>query len=376
MSVGPLRTAPDAPGASLFQIEPSLLERAVAQAANDLKVTGFGQRTRAALRRNRSAESNSVLPYSMYKDAVGPDLVRHLNALTLLLSSGQHVQNPPSKPDRELFAALRDQLAVVKILVAFMWTESPSDHAKAFVDYDNVPIPFCPMYPDARDLIGSHPEPLPQPLSKISDRLRTALQDTPIMRDAQECFSSLTSRDLRDLMAQSEDFKSQSRYRQGETLLEWQTRVHLLVAAAQEELPVAIPLSNSLIHSTISSVVSLAVWDHELASSDVISTEPWGKSAFQSEPQGDHIDADNLDESHPYGPGIPDGFSLSLTPNPELMLLPIESSVRLIQEGRYRGVAIAKGASISWNRGEDMEVGLTMVRLSAYEPSMTDGDYS
>ena len=346
------------------------------QAANDLKVTGFGQRTRAALRRNRSAESNSVLPYSMYKDVVGPDLVRHLNALTLLLNSGQHVQNPPSKPDRELFAALRDQLAVVKLLVAFMWTESSNDHAKAFVDYDNVPIPFCPMYPDARDLIGRHPEALPQPLSKISDRLRNALQDTPIMRDAQECFSSLTSRDLRDLKHRSEGFKSQSGYRQGETLLEWQTRVHLLVAAAQAELPHAIPLLNSLIHSTISSVVSLAVWDHELASSEVISTEPWGKSALQSEPQEDHLDADHLDESRPYGPDIPDGFSLSLTPNPELMLLPIESSVRLIQEGSSRGVAIVKGASISWSRGEDMEVGLTMVRLSAYEPSMTDREYS
>ena len=55
-----------------------------------------------------------MLPYSMYKDVMGPDLVRHLNALTLLLNSGEHVQNPPSKPDRELFAALRDQLAVVE----------------------------------------------------------------------------------------------------------------------------------------------------------------------------------------------------------------------------------------------------------------------
>ena len=376
VSVGPLRTAPDATGASLFQIEPSLLERAVVQAANDLKVTGFGQRTRAALRRNRSAESNSVLPYSMYKDVVGPDLVRHLNALTLLLNSGQHVENPHSKPDRELFAALRDQLAIAKMLVALMWTESPSDHARAFVDYDNVPIPFCPMYPDARDLIGSYPEPLPRPLSKISDRLRNAVQDTPIMREAQECFSSLTSRDLRDLKHRAEDFKSQSRYRQGETLLEWQTRVHLLVVAAQAGLPHAIPLSNSLIHSTISSVVSLAVWDHELASSEVISAEPWGENALQSEPQEDHLDADHLDESRPYGPDIPDGFSLSLTPNPELMLLPIESSVRLIQEGTSRGVAIVKGASISWSQGEDMEVGLTTVRLSAYEPSMTDRGYS
>ena len=308
----------------------------------------------------------------MYKDVMGPDLVRHLNALTLLLSSGEQVQDPPSKPDRELFAALRDQLAVVKTLVAFMWAGPLSDHAKVFVDYDNVPIPFCPMYPDARDLIDGHPEALPQPLSKICDRLRNALQDTSIMREAQESFSSLTSNELRDLETRREDFKSEAGYRQGETLLEWQTRVHVLIAAAQAELPVAIPLSNWLIHSTISSVVSLAVWDHELASNEVISTEPWGKCVLESEPQEDHLDDDHLDEPRPYGPDIPDGFSLSLMPNPELMLLPIESSVQLLQEKSFRGVAIVKGASISWSRGEDMEVGLTTVRLSAYEPSATD----
>ena len=244
-----------------------------------------------------------------------------------------------------------------------MWAGSPSDHAKVFVDYDNVPIPFCPMYPDARDLIDSHPGALPQPLSKICDRLRNALQDTSIMRDAHESFSSLTSNELRDLEARYEDFKSLAGYRQGETLLEWQTRVHLLVAAAQTELPVAIPLSNSLIHSTISSMVSLAVWDHELASSEVISTEPWGRHVLESEPQADHLGTDRQDETWPYGPDVPNGFSLSLVPNPELMLLPIESSVSLLQDRSFRGVAIAKGASISWSRGEDMEVGLTMVRL-------------
>ena len=192
------------------------------------------------------------------------------------------------------------------------------------------------------------------------------------MRDAQESFSSLTSNELRDLETRHEDFKSEAGYRQGETLLEWQTRVHVLIAAAQAELPVAIPLSNWLIHSTISSVVSLAVWDHELASNEVISTQPWGKCALQSEPQEDHLDDDHRDEARPYGPDIPDGFSLSLMPNPELMLLPIESSVRLLQDKSFRGVAIVKGASISWSRGEDMEVGLTTVRLSAYEPSATD----
>ena len=190
MTSGP--TASDTLSASLFGSKPTLLEQVVVQAANDLKVTGFGQRTRAALRRNRSAESNSVLPYSMFKDVVGPDLVRHLNALTLLFNSEQPLQtSSPSRADEELFVALRDQLAVVRNLVAELWSDPLNDHAKAFIDYDNVPIPFCPMYPDARDLTRSNPAALPQPLAKIVHRIRNQVQETPIMRESLECLSDL-----------------------------------------------------------------------------------------------------------------------------------------------------------------------------------------
>lgn len=373
MSVGPQGAAPDATGASLFQIEPSLLERAVVQAANDLRVTGFGQRTRAALRRNRSAESNSVLPYSMYKDVVGPDLVRHLNALTLLLNSGQHIQKPPSQPDRELFVALRDQLIVVQILVALMWTGLPRDHAKVFVDYDNVPIPFCPLYPDARDLLDSSLDVLPQPLTKISGRLRQALQDTPIMRDSLACSTSITSSDLQYLKQVRDNFKAQVAYQHGETLLEWRTRAFELVAAAQTETPVALILLNSLIHGIVSSVVNLAVWDQQLAYGDIISSTSWGRNALPADSLGDRHRADYSDEnSMPYGTDIPDGYTLRLIPKPELILLPMETSVRLHQHERFCGIAIAKGASFSWSRDEDTEVGLTVVRLSAYEACVAD----
>ena len=366
MTSGP--TASDALSASLFGSEPTLLEQVVVQAANDLKVTGFGQRTRAALRRNRSAESNSVLPYSMFKDVVGPDLVRHLNALTLLLNSEQPLQtSSPGRADEELFVALRDQLAVVRHLVSELWSDPLNDHAKVFIDYDNVPIPFCPMYPDARDLIRSNPAALPQPLAKIVQRIRNQVQETPIMRESRDCLSDLTSTDLQNLEDTRKNFTSQAVYQRGETLLEWQVRVHQLVAAAQTDVPVAVLLSNTLIHSVISSVVSLAVWDHELASSEVLSTMPWGRHAVGGEPpDGDATDEDP-DDTGPYGPDIPDGFGLRLVPNSELMLLPMETSVRLHDQGRFCGVAIAKGASLSWRRGEEIEVGLTMVRLSAYE---------
>ena len=338
------------------------------QAANDLKVTGFGQRTRAALRRNRSAESKSVLPYSMYKDVVGPDLVSHLNALTVLHHSEQLVQEPPSKTDRELFVVLRDQLAVVKSLVAVLWSGPLSDYAEVFIDYDNVPIPFCPMYPEARDLIGGGQVVLPQPLSKIVGRVKGQLQDTPIMRASLECLPILAPTDLQNLRDIGETFKSQAGYRQDETLWEWQTRVHQLVAAAQAEVPVAMLFLNALIHSIVSCLVSLAVWDHDLASSDVISAEPWGRRTLGKEPP-DTL-AKCPEDTMPYGVDIPDGYSLDLVPKPELMLLPMETSVRLHREKEFCGIAIVKGARLSWGRDEDVEVGLTMVRLSAYEVSV------
>ena len=143
--------------------------------------------------------------------------------------------------------------------------------------------------------------------------------------------------------------------------------MHQLVAVAQTDVPVAVLLSNALIHSVISSVVSLAVWDHELASSEVLSTMPWGRHAVGGEPPDRDAIDEGPDDMRPYGPDIPDGFGLRLVPNSELMLLPMETSVRLHDQGGFCGVAIAKGASLSWRRGEEIEVGLTMVRLSAYE---------
>ena len=359
----------------MFDVAPTQLERTVVQAANDLKITGFGQRTRAALRRNRDAESNSVLPYSMFNDVVGPDLVRHLNALTLLLNSDQPFDtSSPSKADEELLVVLRDQLAVVKSLVAFVWSDLLREYARAFIDYDNIPIPFCPMYPNARDLIGNSSFTLPQPLAKIVDRLRDQVQDTPIMKESMAVLSALGSSDLQNLEAIRKNFQLQASYRRGETFLEWQSRVHQLVATAQADVPVAVLLSNALIHSVISSAVSLAVWDRELASSEVLSTTPWGRHAVDGELPDEDITDEGLDNTQPYGPDIPDGFILRLVPNSELMLLPMETSVRLQDHGTFRGVAVAKGASMSWRRGEEMEVELTIVRLSAYEVSLADRD--
>lgn len=347
----------------MFDSPPSDLERVLVQAAKDLRVTGFGQRTRAALRRNRSAESESVLPYSMYKDVPGPDLVRHLNALTLLPRDSERlVQGPVGNTDRELFGVLREQLPVVKSLVSVLWSGPLSDYAEAFIDYDNVPVPFCPMYPGPRDVIeGSQADALSRPMSQIVGRLHDQLQETPIMKATLEYLPCLQQSDLQHLRGIRDSFKSRVEHRQGETLAKWQTRVYQLVASAQAEVPVAILLLNSLIHSIVSSLVSLAVWDHELASSDIISAELWRIHSPIGERPPDTV---------PIGPSIPNGFTLSLVPEPELMLLPMETSLRLIDDEEFCGIGIVKGSSLSWRRGEDVNVGLTMVRLADYEVSV------
>ena len=364
---------------SLFENKPTALECAVSQSANDLKITGFGQRTRAALRRNRSAESQSVLPYSAYKDVIGPDLVRHLNALTVLLNAEQpFATSPPSGVDQQLIVALRDQLAVVRQMVANMWPAPLHPHAGVFLDYDNVPIPFCPMYPDARDLINSNPAALPQPLTKVVENLRDAVANTPIMRESLECASDLTSTDIQHLQATRENFRSQVVYQRGETLQEWWMRAYRLVATAQSGVPMPLLLANALIHSVVSAVVSLAVWDHKLGSSEVISATPWGRHASEEEPDSNDSGED-ADDTLPYGPDIPDGFSICLGNDvePELILLPMETAVRLLDARAFSGVAISKGAGLSASRDDVSQplvttIDMTVVRLSSYEVSVAD----
>ena len=322
-----------------------------------------------------------MLPYSAYKDVIGPDLVSHLNAFTVLLNAEQPFEtSPPSGVDQQLIIALRDQLDVVRWLVAELWPDPLQAYAGAFIDYDNVPIPFCPMYPDARDLIGNNSAVPPQPLAKVVGRLRDQVKNSPIMQEALECVSDVTSTDLQNLQDIRKNFKSQVAYEHGETLLEWWSRAYQLVAAAQGEVPVALLLANSLIHSVISASVSLAVWDHKLARSEVIYSKTWGRHAPEDE-RNSHNGGEDTDDALPYGPDIPDGFSMRLEPNidPELILLPMETAVRLLDTGIFSGVAISKGGRLSGRRDEETQillttVDMTLVRLSGYEVSVADRD--
>lgn len=288
----------------------------------------------------------------MYKELPGPDLMRHVNALALLHSSQELVHVVPNAADRELLVVLRDQFTVVTSLVAMLWSGPLTDYAGSFIDYDNVPIPLCPMYYGARDLVASGQFQVPYPMSKIADRLRDALEDTPIMRESMDCLPVLRRTDLQKLKDISDKFRAQVNHRRGETLLEWRTRAHQLVGAAQAEVPKALPFLNALIYSIVSSLVSLAVWDHKLTCGEIVSCR-----------------LRHPDRTLPYGPKIPDSHILKVVPRPELMLMPLETSVRLRRQGTFGGVGIVKGASLSWNRDEDVEVGLTVVRLLAYEES-------
>ena len=294
-------TASDALSKSLFGSEPTLLEQVVFQAANDLKVTGFGQRTRAALRRNRSAESNSVLPYSMFKD-VGALIWSGISMPSLFYSTQSSLFRHHHLAER-----MRSCLSpcVTNLQWYGIWSRNCglirlTTTPRLFIDYDNVPIPFCPMYPDARDLIRSNPAALPQPLAKIVQRIRNQVQETPIMRESLDCLSDLTSTDLQNLEDTRKNFTSQAVYQRGETLLEWEVRVHQTRRCCSDgRAGKLVLLSNTLIHSVISSVVSLAVWDHELASSEVQSTMPWGRHAVGGEPpDGDATDEDPDDRVH------------------------------------------------------------------------------
>ena len=251
---------------SLFCGQPTTLESAILQAANDLKVTGFGQRTRATLRRNRAA-GGGVVPYAATKDIQGPDLVRELNALHM--TSREDMPNPDiwTPVDQELVTVLYGQLDTVRALVGGLWACLATEGASVFVDYDNVPIPFCPMYPNARDFIDKSDVALSQPLAKIMERLGEQIKRTDPHLPA------LTSAALRELTFQKERFAREvAPQPTDETYGGWRDRLFRWVHEARLTTPEPFLQLNKLIHTTVSCTVSLAVWGHRITADDVLSS--------------------------------------------------------------------------------------------------------
>ena len=343
--------------------EPTELESILSQGANDLKVTGFGQRTRAALRRNRDAGEDTLLPSSQSKDIPAPDLIRHMNTLIFHILGGMQVTHL-GKRDRDLLLALREALTVVTRLVASVWPKSMRQVATSFIDYDDLPAPFCIMYPDTRSHAEDTATSLPTQTNKIIDRIRAAIEQTSIWNLAHHRVESIDPSDLRRLQDARVLYRSESQYREDETLGEWRDRCYELIEHERNKVPKELLMLNRLIHTSISTLVSLAVWDYHITSNEII----------ESEALDAYVPDYDESSSQLHGPELPEGFNLRTVPSLDLILMPLDSALRVKHEGKFAGIIVVKGASLHWEEGGEMDTALSVVRLSAFESHMDEED--
>ena len=308
---------------------PTELELAILGLAPDLKVSGFGQRTRAALRRNRDANDDTFLPHAAFKDIPGPDLVRHLNAISIVGASDADFGSQLGSADDQLLAALQRQLAEAQRFVARLWDGPLSAVAASFVDYDNLPVPFCPMYPNARELRHSHDLTLARPLESILGRLRYVLFRTDAYSAAVAYVLSADSPAIARLAELKQGLMPELAARSSETYAQWSTRASGLVEASRNEVPSELLHVNNLINATVGSLVSLSVWDHSLSDDDVRSAERWPADSDrgQSSPVPDD-DLDDAGEAFTLAvPPMPRGHELCVT-DPRLFL-PMDTAIQM-----------------------------------------------
>lgn len=329
----------------MFEHRPTDLEIALLQAANDLKVSGFGQKLRAALRRNRKAGSKSVLPDYLAKDMPGPDLVRHFNGLFLLHAVGNPLGNQPHNVDRELFQTLPDSLSTLAKIVAYMWIGPLGNVASAFLDDDNLPPPFCPMYFNARDLAKEEDAVLHPQILKVVNRVKAEIEKTPVWAHAVSCASELRPEDLRALRGSMAAFRGQVDEREGEQVEQWRMRLYDQLTAARSEVPEALLLVNRLITATVAAMALLTIWGHTIEKEHLAVCTP------QS-----------------FGGELPDGFEVTFDHFNELVSVACGSSIRLKSRKAFAGIATMVGLQIEFTRDPPAEtVRLSLVRLSAYE---------
>ena len=126
--------------------------------------------------------------------------------------------------------------------MAYIWVGPLSDVAPAFADHDDLPPPFCPMYPNARDLVASGETALPHQLTKIINRVKAEVEQTPTWTRAAQCAAELELEDVQTLHAAKKRFQEQAGGVQGETLNQWQERIHGLLEEAKSDVPEALIL--------------------------------------------------------------------------------------------------------------------------------------
>lgn len=322
------------------------------------------------LRRNRVAAESSILPHAAYKDMIGPDLVRELNALHIPMGLTNPNPSTLTRLDRELISVISTQLDVARAVVAALWSGSLSECAALFLDHDNVPAPFCPMYPNARDCIPSSHAMLPHSLTKIVERLRHEIERTESMQQSLTLSSQFTPSFLQKLATMKEQFAHKAVYRQGETIGDWQKRIHRLIDEGRSIVPPSLVQLNRLIHISVLCVVSLAVWDYKITTDDVLSCAPWG--AGKSPRSSSAVAATNEqpaateDTGLSYGPAIPNGYELRIGTT-GLILLPFDTCIQLHENGKLRGIALVIGASLCFDRDEGYDSRLRIVEFSSYE---------
>ena len=306
-------------------------------------MSGFGQRTRAALRRHRDANDDTFLPHAAFKDIPGPDLVRHLNATSIVGASDADIGSQFGSADDQLLAALQRQLAEAQRFVARLWDGTLSAVAASFVDYDNLPVPLCPMYPNARELRHSHDLTLARPLESILDRLMDVLSRTDTYTAAVEHMPSADSPTMARLAEVKQGLMPKLAARPSETYVQWSTRASGLIEAARNEVPSELLHVNNLINATVGSLVSLAVWGHSLSDDDVHSSERWPavSDCGQSSPLSD----DGLDDAGGafsfVVPPMPRGHELCVV-DPK-MFLPMDTAIQMRPQGQHGGVVVVKG---------------------------------
>ena len=329
----------------MFFQDCSTLESEVANASNDFKVSGLGQRVRAALRRNRSAGDQTVLPEYLSIDAPGPDLIRHLNALHLISLTDSPLEGQPGPGDRELIRALTESVQQVRQVVAYFWSGSLQEIAPVFADDDCLPHPFSPTYPESRALVGTDEFDLPKQLASVIDKLKRQIVQTSIWAEAARYANNLDGDKLDELRAAKLENQENVSPLGGETIGQWGDRLQSALESAKKDVPTEFLAANRLVWATVDALISLATWGREFEREDI-------------------SDISQLD----FGPDLPKGFKVRIARIERVLpLMSLESSFRLNDEGMLAGIATTKGINLHGDKNSGTNIDLNVVRLSAYE---------
>lgn len=328
----------------LFDEHPTELEISVEQAFRDVKVSGFGQLSRAALRRNRSAGEQTFLPDYVSRDAHGPDLVRHLNALTIYQITGTEFETQPQDVDRELLAAIDRSLGTACVIVASFWRGPLAPIAGTFVDVDDLPPPFCRSYHQARDLVEQSTKPLPRQLERVLCRIREQIEQTKVWELAVKEVSGLDESRLAELAEARRKFMRFNMNETGETLEQLGERLSREFIAARSITPPALLQFNQLIFETVSALISLAVWSHEVSEEECTNCVP--------------LEFDD---------GDPNGYDIEIPDRFQLGFVARNSSFLARSRGSFIGIVTAKASQAYWHREKGNKAVLSVIKLSDYE---------